>query len=106
MPYADTFYVSCSPQDGFVSSGQPVLIDLPAAGQTVASEGLEAPWHGTLQPLSVGYLKGQARVLTLLCAVTFYLDNWTDDQDRDERGGPSFVSPGGLSRRSPSPWVP
>ncbi len=70
-------------KDGFVSSGEPVLIHLDKTSEVVTSSGVKPPWVGTLRPLSVGYLKGQARALTLLCAVAYYLDNWEDSEIKD-----------------------
>ena len=65
-------------KDGFVSSGKPVLIHLDNTLKVPTSDGMQAPWQGTLLPLSVAYIKGQARVMTLMCAVTCYLDHWAE----------------------------
>ena len=71
-------------KDGFVSSGEAVLIHLNTTSEVATSVTVTPPWEGTLRPLSVGYMKGQARVLTLLCAVTYYLDHWAEIQDGHE----------------------
>ena len=70
-------------KDGFVSSGEPVLIHLDNTLKVPTSDGMQSPWQGTLLPLSVAYNKGQARVMTLMCAVTYYLDNWAETTPED-----------------------
>ncbi|CAK9068414.1 unnamed protein product [Durusdinium trenchii] len=58
-------------KDGFVTSGEPILIAQPLGLQTSV---LEAPWQGSddtsadqcLKPFTVGYIKGRARMTSIL----------------------------------------
>ncbi|CAK0825428.1 unnamed protein product [Prorocentrum cordatum] len=55
--------------DGFVTNGEPLLITQP---QELLKVGPPAPWAGGLTTMSLGYVKGQARVTTLLSILFLY----------------------------------
>ena len=58
--------------DGFVTGTEPLLINLPDSIQNARSP----PWgaHGSLPPHSLGFIKGNARVSTLLALLHFAMD--------------------------------
>jgi len=69
--------------DGFVSSGDPLFVSCPAELLAeVSQDKLKAPWMtnvgNPLHPFSIGYVKGQARILTLLTILTIGLDDKVD----------------------------
>ena len=65
--------------DGFVTSSEPLLVKT-NAGLVIAE--LPVLWQGgveqPLKHLSLGYLKGQARVLTVLAVLSLCLENGVD----------------------------
>ena len=48
-----------------------------ATPEELQQDAMPAPWagHGDLQPLSLGYVEGQARVNTLLAILSLAMDN-------------------------------
>ena len=68
--------------DGFVSGGEPLLI-MPLPDSDVPALGLPPPVlcmepHQAIAPFSIGYVKGQARVLTMLCMLSLAIEDNVD----------------------------
>ena len=67
--------------EGFLSATEPVIVLQTAELIQVADQlALKSPWasQGALQPFSLGFLKGKARVHTLMALMSIFVDNNID----------------------------
>lgn len=67
--------------EGFLSSTEPVIVTQTAELIQVSDQlALKSPWadDGALQPFSLGFLKGKARVHTLMGLMSIFVDNNID----------------------------
>ena len=64
-------------RDGFVTSGEPILVTQPAS---LRNGSIRCPWThvGDMIPQCLGYLKGQARMTTVLAIVSMCMDKEID----------------------------
>ena len=64
-------------RDGFVTSGEPILVTQPAS---LRNGSIRCPWKhvGDMIPQCLGYLKGQARMTTVLAIVSMCMDKEID----------------------------
>ena len=69
-------------KDGFITSSEPLLIS-PMNGVGPATCGPLFPAAGglALEPFSLGFVKGSARVTTLLCILRFFIDDGVSLQE-------------------------
>ena len=68
-------------REGFITVSEPLQVMQTSECLKLATEtGLVAPWAnmGALVPFSIGYLKGKARVHTLLALLSIMMDNKVD----------------------------
>jgi len=67
--------------EGFLSSNEPLLVLQTAELLQVSDQlGVQAPWigQGSLRPFSLGFLKGKARLHTLMALMSIFVDNNID----------------------------